>query len=153
MYKADHRKIISAMTGGAFGWLFGGVQLAHAYVMSPPPVRMLLFALLVIYVAGFVWAARYSYRLLREGPMAAVLPGGLFIRLQRLDGEMIPWSNIARAAANKNMKSVALFIRDAKAVRDLSGFFRDAADVERFTRQVNERTSKAAGQRSQLADP
>jgi len=143
IYRASQRKLLSAMVGGAFGWLFGGVQLFHAYIMSPPRVRMVLFALLAAYVGGFVWAARYSYRLLRSGPMVALLPEGLFIRLQRLDGELIPWSNIARAAANKSMKSAALFIRDAKMVRDIAGVFRAPADVERFADQVNERVRAA----------
>lgn len=143
VYRVRDPKAVFGAVGGGTAWLWGGLALLDAYHRVPPPWRMLIVLYGIAFLLASVWLTRFFYFLFKAGPLVAVLTDGLFVRLRRLEGELIPWSNIARAAANKKMKSAALFIRDTKTIRDLVGVFRGPTDVERFTAQVNTRAGAA----------
>lgn len=140
IYRHLHPAAVFGTLGGGVAWLWGGLNLMHAYQRVPAGWRMVIVAFWLLFILFTVFMVRYCWRLYRRGLIVAVVRDGLFVRLQKLDGELIPWSNIARAAPNKGLKSVALFIRDARAVRDVAGVFRAPADVQRFADQVNART-------------
>lgn len=145
VYRHLHPAAVFGMMGGGVAWTWGWVNLFHAYHVVPRPWRIVILAFWTLFGIATILGARYCYRLYKRGLLVAVLPDGLYVRLQRLDGEFIPWSNIARAAANKGVKSVALFIRDSRTVRDVTGVFRSPAEVERFANQVNARTRPTDG--------
>jgi len=141
VYRVRDPKAVFGAVGGGTGWLWGGVALFDAYRTVPRPWRVLIILFWIIYLLETAWLMRFFYFLFKAGPLVAVVSDGLFVRLRRLEGELIPWSNIARAAANKNMKSAVLFIRDTKTIRDVAGVFRGPLEVEQFAAQVNARAA------------
>jgi len=145
IYRHLYPAAVFGFLGGGFAWFWGAINLFHAYHQVPKPWQAVILLCWLIFVVFTAAAGRYCYRLYKKGLLVAVLPEGLYLRLQKLDGEFIPWSNIARAAANKGVKSVALFIRDSRTVRDVTGVFRSPGEVERFAEQVNARTRPAEG--------
>ena len=91
VYKHSRPLELFAALGGFGGGAYGVVQGVR-YMISGGPVARVVSAVLVFGFLGLAaWLAGRVYRVYRAGPLVAVLPDGLFVRLQKPEGELIPW--------------------------------------------------------------
>jgi len=143
-----HLRIPPTFWIGLSAYVLGGVWLMQQGSFLPMPNRVVA----LLYKLG--WLSFYGYmgyRLARttlgkyqRGTMAAVLPDYLFLFPDEGDGLRISWKKISRAAANRGTKTVAIFLRDTRTIRNISGVFRTADECERFAGAINRRIQLAA---------
>jgi len=139
VYKHTNPKALFAGLLGFVGGTGGMFNLVRTYASAGPFWRVCIMLCWVIYFGAAVWLARYAYRLYRSGPLLAVLPDGLFIRLRRINGDWIKWENVSRAALNRARKGATLIFRDGRPVMDINGVFASTSDAQRFVSQVASR--------------
>ena len=83
--------------------------------------------------------------MIKRGALVAVMPDGLFLRLDRPEGAWIRWDSISRASVLPKLRVAALFVKEARVVRSVGGVFKTHDDARRFVDQVNERVNRGLG--------
>jgi len=133
-----HLNPVSLFAGmlGFLGGTAGMFNLARTFGNAGPFWRICIIMSLVIYFGAAAWFARYVYRLYRRGPLVAVLPEGLYVRLLRIHGDRIAWTNVSRVAFNRAQKVATLIFVDGRPVLDICGVFASLGDAQRFVSQV-----------------
>jgi len=106
--------------------------------------RACMIVSVVVYFGMAAWFGRYVYRLYRSEPLVAVLPEGLYVRLLRIHGDRIAWTDVSRVAFSRAQKVATLIFLDGRPVLDICGVFASLSDAQRFVSQVAARieTSK-----------
>lgn len=151
-FHVNPRALWGAMVGsvGTAVWLAYWAQgwKAAGSVGRVIALAGLLFALAGIGVAGFqIWTV------VKRGALVAVMPDGLFLRLDRAGGAWIRWENITRASVLPKLRVASLFIKDARVVRSVGGVFKSHDDARRFVEQVNQRVRSGFGNEKDNHDP
>jgi len=138
MYEAVKPIPVLASLGGFFG-LFSLVTLFRHFPSWPIGWKTLSILLILLCIAAVVFAVRRLRMLNRRGCYVAVTGDGLLIRMQSLEPEFIPWSNISRASAGSRSRIATIFIKDKKLVRHIGGVFAKQQDADRFVKQIEAR--------------
>lgn len=144
-FHVNPRVLWGAMVGSV-GGLSGVTVTIRSCDLGDPfsLARSMLFVFVVGSILGWV-ALRIRRMIEKRGVIIAVLPDGLFVRIDRDTSEWIRWENITRASALPKLRVASLFIKDARVVRSVSGVFKTHDDARRFVDQVNERVSGTSG--------
>ncbi len=95
------------------------------------------FVLVLLLVV--VWGLWRGYRSYRRGVVAAVLPGGLFVRDGRGEGKLHPWDTVSSPKVMWSHKSVTLDRSDSMLSVIVLSVFKSRADAERLVKQIQER--------------
>ena len=120
-----------ALFGGMLGFIGGTggmVNITHSFGNARTFWRVCIILSLVIYFGALVWLVRYAYLLYRSGPLVAVLPEGLYVRLRRIRGECIPWTRVTRAVLNQKHKGASVIFSDGRPDLNIIGVFASPVD-------------------------
>jgi hypothetical protein len=139
MYRAVKPIPVFASLAGFFG-LFGLVNVLRGFPSWSIEGKIITIFLGALLIAVIVFAVRRLRMLNRRGRYVAVTGDGLLVRMERLEPEFIPWTNISRASAGSRSRIATIFIKDKKLARHLGGVFAKQADTDRFVEQVQART-------------
>lgn len=121
--------------------LCGALQIA-AYLRKLPVGATLNkdAALSVAVYGGFIVAAGWvALRACRRGHVAAVLPRGLYVRLQDGRGKLLPWTLLNEPVEAVWYRTVRVRRTDGSGTLQISGVFKNRAEVERLKAQIEER--------------
>lgn len=143
VYKHLNPKALFAGMLGFLGGTAGMVNLVRTFGNVGLFWRTCIIISLVVYFGAALWFGRYAYRLYRNGPLVAVLPKGLYVRLLRIRGEQIAWTEVSRVALNRSQKVATLIFLDGRPVLDICGVFASLSDAQRFVSQVAARIETA----------
>lgn len=143
VYKHVNPKAIFMGLLGFIGGAGGMANLPRAFGNAGSFWRVCIILSVMLYFGAAVWFARYVYRLYRSGPLVAVLPEGLYVRLLRIRGEQIAWTDVSRVAFNRPQKVATLIFLDGRPVLDICGVFASLNDAQRFVSQVAARIEMA----------
>lgn len=138
MYRAVKPIPVFASMGGLFA-VFGLVNVFRGFPSWPIEWQIITILLGALCIAVIVFAVRRLRALNRQGRYVAVTGDGLLIRMQSLDPEFIPWTNITRASAHSRSRIATIFIKDKKLVRHIGGVFAKQQDADRFVGQIQDR--------------
>lgn len=143
MYRALEPVPVFAVLGGMFG-MFGFVHVFRRFPSWPLEWQILsIVGIVLLFIVPAAIGVRRLRMLNRQGRFIAITGDGLLIRMEHLEPEFIPWSNISRASATTTRRMATLFIKDQKLVRHVGGVFKTREDTQRFVRQVQERVRAA----------
>lgn len=133
---------------GFAGYVFGGLVIARLpFLPGGGPFTStsgfrISFIFLIVFYAVMGWRLRkVVLGMYRRGAVAAVLPEYLLIYPAEFQGARIPWADISRAAANKGTRTVTVFLRRSRSVRDIKDAFATGADCEAFAAAINRRVA------------
>ncbi len=141
-----HRNLKALFLGllGFVGGAGGMVNLARVYGNAGALWRMGIIFCVVVYFVGAVWLARYVYRLYRSGPLVAILPDGLYVRLRRVEGQWTAWKDVSgvqfRAGVGRGGATLQVTGRRPLFI---DGVFTSTDDARRFVSLVAARLETA----------
>lgn len=143
-FHANPRALWGAMVGsmGTAAWLG---YWAQGWKVAGSVGRVIALAGLLACVSGIGVAGFQIWTVVKRGALVAVMPDGLFLRLDRAGGAWIRWDNITRASVLPKLRVSSLFIKDARVVRSVGGVFKTHDDARRFVDQVNQRVRPGFG--------
>lgn len=139
IWQTRHRWAIIVTALGSM-WLMYHVNVLRYIPDSESAGGMFIqyFFSILFMVIAFVLLYRYAY-LFWKGQFAAVLPHGLFLRLDKPDVEIIAWDNISRVTQKSSPVGAVIFLKKEKLVRDIVGVFRNPDQAQAFVQCVEER--------------
>ncbi|MCP4246338.1 MAG: hypothetical protein GY778_04745 [bacterium] len=152
LYKVLNPKAVIALWVCIFGG--GWVNLKNLPALTSLDSvswwRKVLALFAVMWVVILVFGVWWLVRMYRRGFLVAVTADGLIVRIMGFDGQVIPWTNIGRAAVKDRPEGkpqmASIFLKDKNKHVTIGGpanVFPTRADVERFVGQVNERIGAA----------
>ncbi len=142
-----HRRPASLFLGlGVFACvpLFGVPYSLRGLVGRLAWLRPCIGVAALFWWAVVAWLAWRALRLYRSGPLVAIVSDGLYVRLLRAPGDLIPWDVLHSPTLVQGSNLVMVSRRDSFTLVEIENVFKTRGDAERFKKQVQQRVTEAS---------